>query len=292
LWQGLHPVFCDIDPDTLCLSVDRAAELINENTSAIMGVHVYGRSCDTRGLQRLAGEQGLRLIFDAAHSMGCSHEGQPIGGFGDCEVFSFHATKVFNTLEGGAITTNDEVLAERLRRLRNFGFPGDGSESTVELGTNAKLNEVCAAVGLANLECLDEFIAANRRAYEAYSLGLEGIPGLSLLDHEPEESSNFQYVIALIDESEFGASRDDLKAALAAQGILARRYFSPGCHSMSPYSQLFPDAAARLPVTERITCQTLALPTGAQLTPKDIEFICATVRHFPSTRRSAVIAGI
>lgn len=279
-WHGIRPVFCDIDPESLCIDPKCVEPLVSDKTTAIMGVHIYGQACDTTALERIASKHDLRLIYDAAHAVGCSHNGRMIGGFGNCEVFSFHATKVLNTMEGGAITTNDEVLAKHLRRMRNFGFPGDGRENTIELGTNAKMNEFCAAMGLTNLASLDDFIAVNKVNYEAYKSALTGIPGIRLYAFDQDESNNYQYVIALIDEDKFGSNRDMLLEALTGQGVLARRYFSPGCHAMEPYISLYPGTADGLPVTEAVGRQVLALPTGKQLGRSEINEICHFIREF------------
>lgn len=283
-WMAITPVFCDIDQDTFCINPEKLKSLITPDTSAIMGVHVYGMACDTESLKQISSSYDLPLIFDAAHAVSCSHQGKNIGSFGTCEIFSFHATKVLNTIEGGAITTNDDELADRLRRMRNFGFPGDGREVTVDLGTNAKMNEFCAAMGLTNLESLDEFIAVNKINYQAYNRGLANIAGIRLFEFDQNETNNYQYVIALIDESVFGNSRDALMDALQSQGVLARRYFYPGCHAMEPYLSQDPGAAKRLPVTESVSRQVLALPTGTQLGPPDIEEICDFIRRFQAQR--------
>lgn len=277
-WHGIRPIFCDIDPKTLCLDPKRVEPLITKNTTAIMGIHIYGRPCDTEALARISFDHDLHLFYDAAHAIGCSHNGRMIGGFGECEIFSFHATKVFNTIEGGAITTNDKVLADRLRRARNFGFPGDGGESAIELGINAKMNEFCAAIGVNNLNSLDSFVEANKINYQAYSADLNGIPGIKLFGYDHLEANNYQYVIIFVDKAEFGIGRDDLLSVLSSQGILARKYFSPGCHAMEPYVSLYPDSADVLPVTQRVSKEVLALPTGPQLNVRDIQEICKTIK--------------
>ena len=279
-WHGIQAVFCDIDPATLCIDPQKIEALITPATSAIMGVHVYGHACHVAGLETIAAEHAIPLIFDAAHAVGCSYRGQRIGAFGACEVFSFHATKVLNSIEGGAITTNDDTLAERLRRLRNFGFPGDGRDVTVELGTNGKMNEFCAATGLTNLEHLDEFIAVNQSNYAAYRAGLASIPGIDLFAFDESQQNNYQYVIAGVDEDRFGRSRDSLIQALHGQGVMARRYFSPGCHAMEPYASSMSEVADRLPVTETISRQVLALPTGTQLGPPEIQEICEFIQGY------------
>lgn len=279
-WHGIQPVFCDINPKTFCVDPQHAESLVSNKTAAIMGVHVYGQTCDTDALDQIASARHLPLIYDAAHALGCARDGRMIGGFGNCEVFSFHATKVLNTIEGGAITTNDDALAERLRRMRNFGFPGDGSDSTVELGTNAKMNEFCAAMGLANLESLDAFIAANKSNYDAYRQGFASIPGIQLFEFDERDRNNYQYVIALVNQDEFGHDRDALLQELHSHGVMARRYFYPGCHSMEPYRTMYPNAAESLPVTEAIVKQVMALPTGTQLGPPQVQEICERIRRF------------
>jgi dTDP-4-amino-4,6-dideoxygalactose transaminase len=279
-WHGVKPVFCDIDPETFCIDPAKVESLVTPETSAIMGVHVYGRVCDVEALNRIASANDIPLIFDAAHAVGCTHGGQRIGSLGTCEIFSFHATKVLNSIEGGAITTNDDELAERLRRLRNFGFPGDGRDVTTELGTNAKMNEFCAAMGLTNLGSLADFIAVNKTNYAAYCEGLAEISGIRVFEFDPNEKNNHQYVIALVDHHEFGHRRDTLMQALHGEGILARRYFSPGCHAMEPYASRFPHAAQSLPVTVSVSKQVIALPTGTQLGPHEIQKICEYIRDF------------
>lgn len=279
-WHGIKPVFCDIDPVTLCIDPQGVESLITPATSAIMGVHVYGHACKVSALEKIAVDHYIPLMFDAAHAVGCTYNGKRIGGFGACEVFSFHATKVLNSIEGGAITTNDEALADGLRRMRNFGFPGDGRDTTVELGTNGKMNEFGAAMGLTNLASLGDFIAVNQVNYAAYRAGLADIPGIRLFAFDANEQNNYQYVIVLVYESAFGHNREQLLAVLHGEGVLARRYFSPGCHAMEPYATNDPGAAKSLPVTEAISRQVLALPTGTQLGTPEIEEICHFIRDF------------
>ncbi|MBC7955682.1 MAG: aminotransferase class I/II-fold pyridoxal phosphate-dependent enzyme, partial [Cytophagales bacterium] len=165
-WQQITPVFCDVAEDSHVLDPTQVRRLITDRTTGIIGVHLWGRACPVEELQAIADEHGLHLLFDAAHAFGCTHGGRMIGGFGKAEVFSFHATKFFNTFEGGAITTNDDELATRLRAMVNFGFTGVDEVSYV--GTNGKMNEVCAAMGLASMRSIDNFVATNRRNHEAY----------------------------------------------------------------------------------------------------------------------------
>jgi dTDP-4-amino-4,6-dideoxygalactose transaminase len=286
-WQGLRPVFCDVDPTTHTLDPEQVARLITRQTAAILGVHLWGRACDIEGLAAVAHEHGIPLLFDAAHAFGCTYKGRPIGGFGACETFSFHATKFVHCGEGGAIATNDDRLAERLRLLRNFGFAG--YDRVTSLGTNAKLSELAAAMGLVSLDHMVTIVAANRRNYEAYASCLRSLPGLTLLPHDANETSNYQYVVVEVDPQQAGLSRDELVTVLQADNVLARRYFSPGCHRMEPYCS-DPLAAPRpLPVTERLAESVLALPTGLQLDESAVvrigEIVSRAIEHAAAIRR-------
>ncbi|MCB1687076.1 MAG: aminotransferase class I/II-fold pyridoxal phosphate-dependent enzyme [Halioglobus sp.] len=279
-WQGIRPLFADIDNTTLNICPASVEKLITPRTTGIIGVHLYGRPCDIEGLQRIADEHGLKLLFDSAHAFGSSHNGMRVGNFGDCEAFSFHATKVFNTFEGGAVTTNDDELARKLRLMRNFGFEGEDNVSYI--GTNGKMSEICAAMGLTNLESLDGFIAINKENYSRYRDELCGIEGISLEPYNADEESNYQYVILRVDSARFGKSRDALKSKLESEGIMARRYFYPGCHRMQPYRSLYPGLGSSLPVTESFSEEVLALPNGKQITPEEVSWVCQLIRAFGS----------
>ncbi len=276
-WQEITPVFCDIDPETHHVDSTRVQELITPRTTGIIGVHLWGRAAPVKALQAIADRHGLRLLFDAAHAFGCSYDGGMIGQFGAAEVFSFHATKFLNSFEGGAVATNDDVLAEKLRLMRNFGFAGQ--DNVIYIGTNGKMTEICAAMGLTSLESMDEFVAANRRNYEAYYEGLADIPGLRLLPYDANERNNYQYVIVEVDESRAGLSRDGLVDVLHQHDVLARRYFYPGCHNMEPYRSLFPQSRLWLPETERVAARVMSLPTGASVDPGTIAYICSIIRE-------------
>lgn len=275
-WQGIKPVFCDIDPNTHNLDPKCVEQAVTENTSAILGVHLWGRPCPVEPLRELAQRRGLRLFFDAAHGFGCSYEGTMIGGFGDAEVFSFHATKFFNSFEGGAVVTNSDELARKMRLMKNFGFAG--YDNVVYIGTNGKMTEVAAAMGLGSLECLDEFIATNLRNYKQYRDGLAGAPGVSLLTYDEGEKCNYQYIVLEIDEPLTHISRDQLMEILWAENVLARRYFYPGCHRMEPYLSNFPDAGQLLPETEKLAARVLVLPTGTAVGVDDITKLCDIIR--------------
>ena len=269
-WQGIVPVFADVDPDSHNLDPDAVRRMITPRTTGIVGVHLWGRAAPTKELQAIADEHGLQLMFDAAHAFGCSQHGQMIGNFGRAEVLSFHATKFFNTFEGGAVVTNDDAMADTMRLMRNFGFAG--IDRVVAPGTNGKMPEVCAAMGLANLDCIDSVVEVNYRNYRAYQEALAGIAGLSILDFDETGKNNFQYVVLQVSE-DCSVSRDHLIDALRAENVLARKYFWPGCHRMQPYRDLYPAAASSLESTEAVADRVIVLPTGTAVDVADIKVI-------------------
>lgn len=275
-WQQITPIFCDVDPMTHNIDPNKVEALITPRTTAILGVHLWGRGCDVGALQEIADRHGLKLLFDAAHAFGCSHGGRMIGGFGNAEVFSFHATKFINTLEGGVIATNDDDLALKIRHMKNFGFTY--YDQVDSIGTNGKMNEISAAMGLTNLEAMGDFIAINKRNLQCYGQGLEGVPGLKMISYDNSEKCNCQYVVVEMDASVAGITRDDLVARLHEHQIFARRYFFPGCHRMEPYLTLYPEAGQRLPHTEALTQKLLCLPTGSAIDEADIISICKLIR--------------
>ena len=272
-WQGITPVFCDIDPRTYNLDPRRVEQMITPRTTGIIAVPVFGRPCDVAALTEIAARRGLKLLFDSAHAFGCSYEGRMIGGFGHAEVFSFHATKFLNSLEGGAVVTNDGELAQKIRLMKNFGFTD--YDRTDYIGINGKMNELSAAMGLTNLESMADFIAVNRRNYKQYQRELAGLAGVSLIEYDEAERHNYQYIIVEIDEATIRVSRDQLVKILHAENVLARRYFYPGCHQMEPYRSYFPHAGLMLPATERLVERVLALPNGTAVGAEEVAGICA-----------------
>lgn len=275
-WQGLTPVFGDIDSTSYNLDPTQVERMITPRTSAIIGVHLWGRACDVEAFAEICARRGLKLLFDAAHAFGCSHKGKMIGAFGNAEIFSFHATKIINSFEGGAVATNNDVLAEKIRLMRNFGFAG--YDNVTQLGLNGKMTEVCAAMGVTSLEAMPEIVELNRRNYEAYQDGLGGFPGISLIEYDPSECNNYHYIVIEIDPKKAPLNRDELLAVLHKENVLARRYFWPGCHRMAPYSSLYPKARLVLSQTERVASQVLVLPTGQTITPEIIRIICSLIR--------------
>lgn len=276
-WQEITPVFCDIDPATHLIDVAQIERLITPKTTGIMGVHLWGRGCDTDALQEIADRRGLQLFYDASHAFGCTINGQRIGSFGRAEVFSFHATKFINSLEGGAVTTNDDELAHKMRMMKNFGFTN--YDQVEYLGINGKMNEVSAAMGLTNLEAIDEIVAANRANYLAYDEGLANIAGLQLLQYPSSEQMNFQYVVLEVDPDRCPVSRDQLVSELHKRNVIARKYFWPGCHRMEPYRSLYPNASLWLQQTERVAGRVIVLPTGQTLSPETVNQICLMIRE-------------
>jgi dTDP-4-amino-4,6-dideoxygalactose transaminase len=268
-WLGITPVFADIDARTHNVDPAAVERMLSPRTSAIVGVHVWGRPCDVEALEELAARHDLALVFDAAHALGCTHRGRPVGRSGRAEVFSFHATKVAGAGEGGVVTTNDPELADSVRLMRNFGFTG--YDRVTGLGTNAKMNELSAALGLTSLDALDRFIAVNRRNHLRYAQELRDVPGLTLVEHPPHESHNYHYVVIEVEEPML---REDLVTVLHAERVLVRRYFAPACHRLEPYLA----DAPRLPVTEALSARVLALPTGTSITEEDIARVCAIIR--------------
>lgn len=278
-WQGITPVFADIDPATHNLDPAAVRRMITPRTTGIIGVHLWGRAAPIGELQAIADEHGLKLMFDAAHAFGSSYEGQAIGRFGACEVLSFHATKAFNTMEGGAVVTDNDELAEAMRLMRNFGFAG--YDNVIHPGTNGKMIEVCAAMGLTNLECFGEIVAVNQRNHAAYKYELAGVPGVEVLDYSVRERNSHHYVVLEVGGS-CAASRDQILAALHAENILARKYFWPGSHRMQPYRALFPHAGTMLRETEALAERVLVLPNG-DLQVEHITTIAEVIRSMATS---------
>jgi dTDP-4-amino-4,6-dideoxygalactose transaminase len=273
-WQKLRIRFCDVLDSRHTLDPDAVRNAMTAEVGAILGTHLWGRPCEVDQLQAIADEHGLPLIFDAAHAMGSTYKGRRIGGFGRAEVFSLHATKVINSLEGGLVTTNDDQLAHRLRLARNYGIAG---EDVIEgTGINAKMNEYSAAMAISNLEGYDALLAHNRSIQEAYASELDGLRGVELLSFPNTGEHNEHYAVLRITSRESAVSRDLLQRLLKAEKIRCRRYFWPGCHRSYPYMQM--DAHQPLPVTETLANELLQLPTGFQLGPDDAAAIGQLIR--------------
>lgn len=268
----IRPVFCDIDPQRdACMSADQASKLVTERTGAIMPVNVYGFTCDLEAFENLSKMHNIMLIYDSAHGLGVRYAGKPLGGFGDAEVFSLHATKFVTGFEGGLITTNNEQMAAEIRLRRNFGF--SGYDCVTSFGTNAKLSEIHAAMALTNLEMMDELIEANNVNYEIFKCCLD--PAYRLLAGASAVSSNFQYVPVQVPSH----WRDPLAALLYENGVFARKYFFPGIHRF----EIFRDYYRHLPHTDQLCEEILCLPTGYDVEVHDIETICQIMNAFAAS---------
>lgn len=278
--KGLVPVFADVRPSDLTLDPEAVEAAITPRTVAIVPVHVYGNLCDVDALQGIADRHGLKLVYDAAHAFGVERRNLETGewegaaSFGDASMLSFHATKVFNTIEGGCMCFKDPALGAELARWRNFGI--DGPEDVEYVGGNAKMNEFCAAMGLCNLRYLDEEIAKRKVVAERYWGNLEGIPGVRAIKPASGVLPNYAYLPVLFDPEAFGATRDDVFDALAAHGIGARRYFYPLVTDFACYRSVYSSGAT--PVAKEAAERVLTLPLYADLPLADVDRICSIVR--------------
>lgn len=281
-WEGLKPVFADVDSETHTICPSSVESLVTDSTSAILGVHVWGQPCDIAALEEIASRHDLKLMFDAAHAFGCGQNGKMVGNFGECEVFSFHATKFFNTFEGGAIATNDDNLAERVRLMKNFGFAGQ--DRVIHLGTNAKMSEISAAMGLSVFAKLDEILRHNKSNYMLYKNQLSELNGVRVFSYDHLSHSNWQYIVLEIDESHFGLSRDQLHNFLESKNVRARRYFYPGCQDMEPYRSRGGIADGQLLRTEALCERVLCLPNGTAVSTSDVERVCSLIQSAATTQ--------
>ena len=268
--NGLTPVFCDINPIDFTIDVTKMERLITDRTCAIVPVHVYGNICNIEEIEKLAQKYELKVLYDAAHSFGETYKGKGIGNFGDASCFSFHATKVFNTIEGGAVSYKDPELGRKLYELKNFGI--HGPEEVDAVGANAKMNEFCAAMGLCNLRHVDDEISKRQVVAERYRERLENIEGLQLNVNQPEVKSNYAYFPVIFDEKIYGASRNEVFEALAKNGIGARKYFYPLTNTFACFNKKF--NVDETPVARSIAKRVLTLPLYADLSIRDVDRIC------------------
>lgn len=273
--NGLEPVFCDIDPITFTIDTEKLENKITDRTCAILPVHVYGNVCNIEEINRIAQKYELKVIYDAAHTFGETYKGKGIGSFGDASCFSFHATKVFNTIEGGAVTFTDKRFGEALYELKNFGI--HGPEEVCAIGANAKMNEYCAAMGLCNLRHIEDEIAKRRAVVERYRTHLEGIEGIQLNAVQPDVKSNYAYFPVIFEENIFGSSRAEVFEALAEQNIGARKYFYPLTNTFSAFHGKYD--VMETPVALHISKRVLTLPLYADLAFEDVDLICRIVQE-------------
>lgn len=270
---GLTPVFCDISPDDFTMDASKIESLITPRTSAIMPVHVYGNICNVEEIERIAKKHGLKVIYDAAHAFGEEYNGRNVGSFGDLSMFSFHATKVFHTIEGGALTCHSKQMFDRISALKNFGqyTPEDIGET----GGNAKMSEFQAAMGLCNLRYLEDTIAARKKAADVYRTRLRDVAGITVCPEDPKVKSNYSYFPITVDPEIFGISRDRLQERLLEKGILTRKYFYPATNDFRCYQGKF--EIQETPIAKKMAERVLVLPLYPELSEEDAEKICALI---------------
>ena len=271
--NGLVPVFCDINEEDYTIDVSKIESLITDKTSAIVPVHVYGNICDAEEIERIANKYELKVIYDAAHAFGVEYKGKNVASLGDASMFSFHATKVFNTIEGGAICFKDDSLVQIMNDMKNFGI--HGPESVAFVGGNAKMNEFQAAMGICNLRHLDEEISKRKAIVERYRQHLSDVDGIKLCDENPDVKSNYAYFPVVFDEKVFGRSRNEVFNALAESGIGARKYFHPLTNTFECFHGKYD--VNKTPLALHISRRVLTLPLYADLTLEDVDRICECI---------------
>lgn len=268
--SGLSPVFCDINPQDFTIDVSKIEALITDKTTAIVPVHVYGNVCNVEAIEEIAQKYGLKVIYDAAHTFGVKYKDRGIGSYGDISCYSFHATKVFHTIEGGAVCFKDEKLKDLIGRLKDFGIYDE--ESVTEIGPNAKMNEFCAAMGLCNLRHIDDEIAKREKVVQRYRERLEHIEGVQLSPIQKDVVSNYAYFPVVFWEEAFGTGRDEVKQKLGDSNIGARKYFYPLTSSFACYEGQYSEN--NLLVAKKISDRVLTLPLYADLSLEEVDQIC------------------
>ena len=276
-WNGIKPVFVDIDPATGNLDPDKIEAAITPKTTAIMPVHVYGQPCDTERIQAIADKYGLKVIYDAAHAFGVEVNGESILKAGDMSTLSFHATKVYNTIEGGALVMHDAKTKQRIDYLKNFGFAGE--TEVVAPGINSKVDEMRSAYGLLNLRQVDDAIAARRRAAEAYREGLKDVEGITFFNDTPGVRHNYSYFPIFVDAEKYGRTRDELYFAMREQNVLGRRYFYPLISEFTTYRGLPSAAPDNLPVAHRMANSVICLPMHHALSIEDVNRVINCIKN-------------
>lgn len=284
-WNRIRPVFADIDEKTFTLDPSRVEQHINPETRALLPVHVFGYPCDVEGLQQIADKHGLPIIYDAAHVTGVWYRGESLLRYGDCSILSFHATKLFSTVEGGAVVSSSRAQRERIDYLKNFGI--EDEETVIGPGINAKMNELQAAFGLLQLEGLEEEIEHRRRLTELYRRRLSGVPGLVVREDLPGVRHNYAYFAVLVEPRRFGLSRDELHDLLQRFNVFSRKYFYPLCSHYSCYAALPSARPEDLPVAERVADRVLCLPLYGTLAEERVEAVCDAIIGLHEARSAA-----
>lgn len=267
--NGLKPVFCDIKPDDYTMDPNKIEELITDKTVAIIPVHVYGNICDVEAIDKIAKKHDLKVIYDAAHAFGVKYKGIGVGNFGDAAMFSFHATKVFNTIEGGGVVYHDRKYRSKLHDLKNFGI--HGQNDVTGIGGNAKMDEFRAAMGICNLRHIDEYIDARRIVAERYNERLRGVPGIYVSNQQENVSPNYSYYPVYFEENVFGKNRDRVFEELADSDIYARKYFYPAINELSCYKNEYPQ---NTPIAHDVSMNILTLPMYEGLELENVDKIC------------------
>lgn len=277
-WNGIKPVFVDIDPATGNIDPDRIEAAITPKTTAIMPVHVYGKPCDTVRIQEIADKYGLKVIYDAAHAFGVEVNGESILNAGDMSTLSFHATKVYNTIEGGAMVMHDEKTKRRIDYLKNFGFAGE--TEVVAPGINSKVDEMRSAYGLLNLRQVDQAIANRKKVAEAYRKALRDVEGVTFFDDMPGVRHNYSYFPIFIDAEKYGRTRDELYFAMKEANVLGRRYFYPLISEFTTYRGLPSAAPENLPNAHRMANSVICLPMHHALSDEDIDHVIRQIKKY------------
>jgi dTDP-4-amino-4,6-dideoxygalactose transaminase len=288
-WSAITPVFCDIDPVSLNIDPSAVERAVTSRTSGILAVHVYGNPCDVEGLQRVADRHGLKIIYDAAHAFGARVNGRAIATFGDVTMFSFHATKLFHTAEGGALACGSPSLKARIDDLRNFGI--QGPDVVAAIGLNGKMSELHAALGLCVLEGLEDELARRRRLLARYRDRFALVPGVTWLNGGDVNGASGQYAVIRVDEARFGCSRDVLHRELRTFNVFTRKYFHPLCADYDCYRDLHSAAASNLPIATRAAQEVLCVPLYGALSESDVDRICDMITAIGQAARRHVAAG-
>ena len=273
--NGLTPVFCDINPDDYTMDVSKIEALITPKTCAIVPVHVYGCVCNVEEIEKIAKAHNLKVIYDAAHAFGVKYKGVGIGNFGDASMFSFHATKVYNTIEGGAVSTDDADLIYKLWKLKDFGIKDE--EVIDGIGANAKMNEFCAVMGLCNLKHIDDEISKREQVVKRYRENLKGLAGIKMLPIQKDVTPNYAYFPIAVDADKFGASREEVMNRLKENDIYTRKYFYPLTSDMDCYKGRFDSALT--PVAKKAAQMVMTLPMSASLSLEDVDRICKIIKE-------------
>ena len=277
-WNNIQPIFCDIDEETMNIDADKIESMITPHTTAILAVHVFGTPCNVEKIQQVADYYGLKVVYDAAHAFGVEIDGNGIGNFGDISMFSFHATKVYHTLEGGALVHKNKNLKQRVDLLKNFGIKNE--DEVVMSGINGKLDEVRAGIGRIMLNYVEEEQAKRRQLHKIYDAELSAVDGIKLMPKCNENVKlNYQYYVIRIDEKVFGKSRDEVYDELKKYNVYPRKYFHPLCSEYTCYRQLNSSSVENLPVANVIGRQVLSLPMYGELSADDVRKICAIIKE-------------